>query len=84
MLISHIIVAISSLFWTGYVFFYPSKSKLNIAYALVALMLLSGFDLILSKPAHLTQTCIEGLVYLGFVSFGIVSARNKLAKERLT
>ena len=79
-LIIHILVAVSSLIWTGVVYFYPSKSRLRVAYTLVALMLLTGFYLVLSKPAHMTQTCIEGLIYLGVVSFGIVSARNKLAK----
>ena len=78
-LVIHILVAISSLIYTGYVYFYPSKSKLNIAYGLVAVMLLTGFYLILSKPAHITQTCIEGLVYLAIVSYGLISARHKLA-----
>lgn len=78
-LITHIIVAISSLAWTGYMYFYPSKNGLRVAYGLVAIMLLTGFYLVLAKPAHLTQTCIQGLVYLGVVSYGLVSARNKLA-----
>jgi len=79
-LIFHIIVAVASLIFTGYTYFYPSFIKLKIAYTLVALMLLTGFYLVLSKPAHMTQTCMEGLVYLGIVSYGIVSARNKLIK----
>ena len=81
-LITHIIVAISSLAWTAYVYFRPSKTGLRVAYVLVATMLLTGFYLVLSKPSHLTQTCIEGLVYLGVVSYGIVSARNKLTKNQ--
>lgn len=80
-LLSHIVVATSSLIWTGFVYFYPSITRLKIAYILVILMLLSGFYLVLSKPAHLTQTCVVGLLYLAAVSFGLVSARNKLARE---
>ncbi|MBX4205507.1 MAG: hypothetical protein KW788_05020 [Candidatus Doudnabacteria bacterium] len=76
----HIVVAVSSLIWTAVTYFYPSQTKLNAAYTLTALMLVSGFALILSKPAHMTQTCIEGLVFLGVVSYGLVSARHKLAR----
>ena len=75
----HIIIAVSSLFYTGYIFFFPSKSKLQVAYVWVGLTLFTGFYLVLSKPAHLTQTCVTGLVYLGFVSYAIVSARHKIA-----
>ena len=78
-LITHIVVAVASLIWTGIAYFYPSKAKLRVAYTLVALMLATGFSLVLSRPAHMTQTCIEGLVYLAVVSFAIVSARHKLA-----
>jgi hypothetical protein len=82
-LIFHIVAAISSLIWTGYIYFRPSKIGLNVDYGLVAAMLISGFYLILSKPAHITQTCIEGLVYLAAVSYGIVHARNKLTSIKL-
>ena len=78
-LITHIAVALSSLISSGIVFFYPSALKLRIAYILVALTLVSGFYLVLSKPAHMTQTCIEGLAYLAVVSYAIVSARHRLA-----
>ncbi|HEX9503959.1 MAG TPA: hypothetical protein VF974_06640 [Patescibacteria group bacterium] len=81
-LLIHITVAVASLIWTGIIYFYPSKPKLNVAYTLVALMLISGFYLVLSKPAHMTRTCIEGLVFLGIVSYGIVAARNKLARVK--
>jgi hypothetical protein len=79
-LLTHITVAVASLISTGITYFYPSKAKLNISYVLVALMLITGFYLIITKPAHMTQTCIEGLVFLGVVSYGLVSARRKLAQ----
>lgn len=78
-LVIHIITAIASLVWTGIVYFYPSKPRLNVAYGLAAAMLVSGFSLILSKPAHMTQTCLEGLVFLAIISYGIIATRQKLA-----
>jgi hypothetical protein len=80
-LVIHIIVAITSLLYTGYLYFSPSKTKLQIAYALVAITLITGFDLALNTPAHMTETCITGLVYLAFVSVGIFAARQKLVSR---
>jgi hypothetical protein len=80
LLILHIIVALTSLVFTGIVFISPSKPKMQISYTLVALTLISGGALILSKPAPITQTCISGLTYLAFVSVGIFFAQKKLAK----
>lgn len=74
----HIIVALSSLVYTAYLFFNPSKKGLNISYAMVAFTFVSGFYLILTKPAHMTQTCIEGLAYLTVEFFGLLAARKKL------
>ncbi|HYV33434.1 MAG TPA: hypothetical protein VE973_01115, partial [Candidatus Limnocylindria bacterium] len=69
----HIIIALLSLASSGYILFRPSRLGLNLSYALVALTLISGFVLVMTKPANITQTCVTGLVYLGFVAFGIVS-----------
>jgi hypothetical protein len=76
----HITIAISSLISAGVVYFYPSKTRLKVSYILFALTLFTGFYLILSKPAHIAEVCVTGLVYLGFVSYSIVSARHTLAK----
>lgn len=78
-LLLHLVFAFGSVGFTSYVFVYPSKSKLTVSYALVALTMLSGFFLVFTKPAHMVEVCTMGLLYVGFVSFGIVSARNKLA-----
>jgi len=80
-LITHIVVATGSLVSAGILYFYPSKPKLYTTYVLVATMLLTGFYLTLSKPAHLVQSCITGLAYLAIVSYAIVSARKKLTRE---
>ena len=82
-LISHIIIATSSVVFTGFVFISPSKNKLNAAYMLVALTVLTGTALVVFKPADLAQVCKEGLVYLAVVFVGIYAAHRRLVK-RLT
>jgi hypothetical protein len=64
----------------GYVAFHPSKSKLNMSYFLIAMTFLSGSYLVFMKPAHMVQSCMMGLSYLGAISIGIAFARRKLAK----
>jgi hypothetical protein len=81
----HIIIAISSLAWTAYTFFSPSKSKINISYVFLALVFISGFYLVWSKPVHMVQTCTEGLVFLGVTFAGIWAAKRKLTvQEKIT
>ncbi len=77
----HIIVALASLVSAGVLYFVPSKAKLNVTYALTALMLVSGFYLVLSKPSAMTQACVSGLTSLAIISYAIVSARNKLTRQ---
>lgn len=75
----HILIAIGSVFYTGYVFFYPSKTKLRITYISVILTVISGSYLVFLKPTHMMQACFEGLLYIGVMLFGIIAVRNKLA-----
>jgi hypothetical protein len=81
LLLSHIIIALSGLVVTTAAYFRPSKALLRTAYTLAGLTLASGTYLTIISPAHIVQTCITGLVYFVFVTFGIVSARKKLAVE---
>ncbi len=83
-LLFHIVVAIISLVSAGVLYFSPSKSKLYMTYIITALMLTSGFYLVLAKPASMTQACISGLTSLAIISYAIVSARNKLAQLVVT
>jgi predicted tellurium resistance membrane protein TerC len=80
-LISHIIVAIGSLIYTAYVFFNPSKNKLMVSYALTAFTFITGGYLLATEPGHITQTCITGVTYLGFMFIGILAAQRKLARK---
>lgn len=79
MLPFHIVTALISLAFTSYLFFFPSEAKLYVAEALVILTLVSGLYLVFSKPANMLQVCVTGLVYLAFVSVGLIATRKKLA-----
>ena len=78
----HIIIALTSIAYTGFTFFFPSGSKLKASYVLVAATIASGTYLVFSKPAHMAEICVMGLIYLAFVTLGIVSARHKLASHK--
>lgn len=78
-LVLHVIIALASIAWTGYVFFAPSKTGLELSYALVALTLATGTYLVWSAHAPLLQACVTGLAYLAVVFSGILAARYRLA-----
>jgi hypothetical protein len=80
-LISHIIIALASLAYTGYLFFKPSENGLKISYALVFLTLASGTYLVWSTSVNMLRVCSTGLVYLGVVLGMIAVVHRKLVKE---
>lgn len=77
----HILIALISIIYTAFVYLNPSKSKLNLAYTLVVLTIVTGSYLTWSLHTHLVQACVTGLIYLAVVSTGILLARNKLAHQ---
>lgn len=81
MLITHIAIALLSLAYTAYVYFAPTNAKLQTTYVLTALTIGTGTWLVVANPAHMLQSCMMGLVYLGTMFFGIALSRNKLAAE---
>ncbi len=81
-LLLHILVALTSVAQTTYLLFSPSKSKLHFTYTFVGLTLISGTYLGFSKPAHLVQTCVTGLIYIGVISAGIISTHRKLERKK--
>ena len=80
LLILHIAIALSSLVTTGLAFFAPTNLKLRASYALVGLTVATGTVLIVTRPAHMVQSCTTGLVYLGLVFTSIILARQKLVR----
>jgi hypothetical protein len=81
-LIVHILIAFSSIVYTGFTYLFPTKNKLYISYSLVTLTLMTGSYLLLTKPSHILQTCTTGIIYLSFVTFGLVFSRKKLAEKK--
>ena len=77
----HIASALAGLACATYLFFRPSIAALKTSYGLLAGTLGSGTLLVISTGSHLLEACMMGLVYTGAVSFGIVSARRKLAAQ---
>ena len=78
MLIFHILVALAGIVATGIAYARPSSSKIYVATLLAAITLATGVYLTVTHPAHMTESCILGLIYFGFVGFGIVAARRRL------
>ena len=82
-LIFHILVALGSIGFAGWALVKPSKQKLRLTLDLTALTIVSGSYLIIAQPSHMTQTCSEGLVYLGLMLAGIFVIRHKLAAQKI-
>jgi hypothetical protein len=75
----HIVIALSSLVHTTYLYAYPSHRKLHLSYSLVAATLASGTYLVVSTHAPLVSSCASGLIYLGITTAGLLAARRKIA-----
>ncbi len=78
LVIIHVLIAISSIAYTGYTFLFPTKTKFKISYAFVAATLTTGTYLVMMKPAHMVSACMTGIVYLAFVTVGLVAAHQRL------
>jgi thiamine transporter ThiT len=78
----HVIIAISSIGFTTYVFVSPSEAKLKASYGLIAGTFITGTYLVVSKQARLLQTCMTGLVYLGAMTVAIAAVHYRLARAR--
>lgn len=76
----HVLVALTSIGYTTYVYIRPSTKKFLAAYGLVGATVASGSYLIWTTPSHMIQGCTEGLIYIGIVSVGIIAARVKLGR----
>lgn len=77
----HVIVAISSVLFSSYLFFRPSKRNFNISYILIGLTLISGTYLVLVTHSALLPACEAGLSYLVIVSVLIFIAQRRWTKN---
>lgn len=80
-LLVHIAIALCSVAFSTYLFFQPTDRKFQISYSLVALTIASGTLLVFLQPAHMSQACVSGLVYISFVLVALVAAHRKLSKQ---
>jgi hypothetical protein len=83
-LVTHIIIALSSVAYTTFLLFRPSQAKLYTSYGLVAATLASGVYLTVVNPASMLHTCTTGLIYIVLVTAGITVARKKLVANTLS
>ena len=81
-LLTHILIAISSIIYTTLLVIRPSQTKLRTSYILIAATLASGTYLTVLDPVHMLQTCTTGLVYIVVVSAGVFIARRQLIKRQ--
>lgn len=77
----HVLIALSSIVYTGYVYLNPTKSRFYTSYILVGITLATGTGLVLAAPSHMMSACMTGIVYLGFITLGLVFAHRKLARS---
>lgn len=63
LLILHILIAVSSVFYTLFAFFQPSLGKLKLSYSMIAMTVVSGTVLAVSTQASILRACLMGLAY---------------------
>lgn len=77
----HVLIALTSVIYTTYLYFQPSKRKFYAAYGLIGATLASGTYLVISTHSPLLSSCVTGLVYLGIVLSGLAAASRKLTEK---
>ena len=79
--ILHVLMALTSMAWTTFLLFAPTKQRFYISYALIGLTFVSGTYLVISTHAGLLRSCITGLTYLAIVAAGVLLARYRFARQ---
>lgn len=77
-LLIHVIIALSSIAYTTYLFVRPSQTKFYVNYALIGLTLTSGTYLVISTHSPMLAACKTGLFYLAVVTSGTIIAHYRL------
>jgi len=73
----HILIALSSVCFSTYLFFKPTNRNFYINYSLIGMTFATGIYLVLSTHSSLLKSCITGLIYLGVVSFATAAAQYR-------
>ena len=79
----HVAAALSSIVLTAYSIFYPSKARLIVGYGLVAITVATGSYMLFMFPSQMLKTCVTGLVYLAFISAGLIAANLRLHSSKI-
>jgi predicted tellurium resistance membrane protein TerC len=79
MLLLHIIIALAGIVFAAHMCISPSDNKIKVTYGLTGLTVATGTWLVIAHPAHLMQSCLMGLAFLGFTFACIAIGRRKLA-----
>lgn len=79
LVLSHVTIALSSVCFSTYLFFRPSRKNFRINYCLIGSTFATGIYLVWSTHSPLLQSCLAGLTYLGVVSIGTVAAQYRVA-----
>lgn len=82
LLLTHIIIALSSIATTTYLAFSPSKTKFYVSYVLIGLTLATGTILVISLHAPMLKTCLSGLAYLAVALGGVVVGYRRFAAAK--
>ena len=78
LLITHIVIAISTIILSSIVFFVPKSKLLSLSWLAAGATLLSGVILTVLNPSHLLGACTIGIIYFSFVSYILLSAKKRV------
>lgn len=81
LLITHIAIALISIGQASWLVISPNTHGFKYAYALITGTLVSGVSLVALSKADLVKSCWTGIGYLALVSFGLVVANWRLARQ---
>jgi len=81
LLVTHIVIALTSVLYSGLVWLRPSRTRLYGSYAMLGLTVVSGTALVVLTHAPMLQSCMTGLFYICLTLAGIVLASHKLATQ---
>lgn len=82
-LILHIILAVTSLIFTGILIIRPSKNKINGTFLLFLGTLATGTYMIFTLNVNILVTCLEGLAFMAVILGGIAIAKKRMAKQHV-
>lgn len=79
----HVLIALTGIGYSVFLFFKPNKRNFNITYSLIGGTFVSGTILVIITHSSLKSSCIAGLAYLAIVLIAIIPARYRYKKLEL-